>query len=206
MSQHTTSTLKTFITPPHGTVDVMIDLETMSTRADAAIVSIGACWFNPDTGEVGHPFHHVIDLQDSLRSGAHVDGATVAWWLQQSDSARRTITAPGTTVAVALQMLTMHLRSVADEKALCLWGNGADFDLPILASAYHRAGLALPWRYFNGRCLRTLRKLLPQVEAPAFEGTEHNAADDAQHQARHAIALLRAMQALSTTTAIRVQD
>lgn len=203
----TTSRLKTMITPPSGTADVMIDLETLSTRPDAAIISIGACWFNADLQQVGHPWHTRIDMADSIRSGGHVDGDTVRWWLRQSDAARASITEGcSNDIDDALQGLAMYLHSVAPQKEVRVWGNGADFGLPILASAYARADREQPWRYFNGRCLRTLRKLLPQVEAPAFEGTEHNAAHDAQHQARHAIALLRAMQALSTTTAIRVQD
>lgn len=32
--------------------NLMIDLETLSTQPDAAIVSIGACTFDPDTGEI----------------------------------------------------------------------------------------------------------------------------------------------------------
>lgn len=205
MSTQMIETLKTMITPPVGTRDVMVDLETMSTRADAAIVSIGACWFNPDTGEVGHPLHHVIDLADAFRSGGHVDGDTVRWWLAQSDAARSAITKTGTSTAVALQTLAMYLHGVADEKTVCVWGNGADFDLPILASAYHRFKLPLPWRYYNGRCLRTLRKLLPNVAAPAFRGTEHNAADDARHQAFHAIALVRAIDGVRTSPTVRIE-
>lgn len=192
MSNDITFRLKTMITPPAGTVDVMIDLETLSTRSDAAIISIGAVWFNATTQEVGHPWHVRIDMAGSIRSGGHADGDTVRWWLRQSDAARASITEGcGNGIDDALQGLALYLRGVAPQKELCVWGNGADFDLPILASAYARASRALPWRYYNGRCLRTLRKLLPHVEAPPFDGTPHNAAHDAHHQALHAIALLR---------------
>lgn len=204
--------IKTMITPPAGTVDVMVDLETLSTRPDAAIISIGACWFNADTQEVGRPWHTRIDMADSIRSGGHVDGDTVRWWLRQSDAARASITEGcSNLVDDALQGFAMYLRGIAPYSEVRVWGNGADFDLPILASAYARASLEQPWRYFNGRCLRTLRNLHPDVEVPVFEGTEHNAADDAQHQARQAIAILRAIQAqrsfeLTMLRAVRLAD
>lgn len=194
--------LKTMVTPPDGTVDVMVDLETLSTRPDAAIVSIGACWFNAATQQVGHPWHTRIDMADSIRFGGHVDGNTVSWWLRQSDAARAALTEGcNNLVDDALQGLALYLHSVAPADQVRLWGNGADFDLPILASTYARANRDQPWRYFNGRCFRTLRKLLPHVKAPEFKGTEHNAAHDAQHQARHAIALLRVAAALQVSAA-----
>jgi len=181
-----------FVPPPTDAVDVMVDLETLSTRPDAAIISIGACWFEPVTGLVGSPIHILIDLADSIRSGGHVDGDIVHWWLQQSYQARQAITEGcKSTMDDALYALSEYLRSVAPLDKVLVWGNGADFDLSILASAYARADIYLPWRYYNGRCLRTLRKLHPDVDAPKFEGTPHNAADDARHQAQHAVALLR---------------
>lgn len=185
-----------FDPPPPGTVDVMIDLETLSTRPDAAIVSIGACWFNANTGDVGRPIHILIDMADSIRSGGHVDGDTVRWWLQQSDQARQAITQGcRSTMEDALGMLHTYLRGVASFDEVRVWGNGADFDLPILASAFAREHYDQPWRYYNGRCLRTLRKLHPEVDEPTFEGTPHNAAHDARHQALHAIAILRVIAA-----------
>lgn len=189
-----TQDLKTVITPPAGTVDVMVDLETMSTQSNAAIVSIGACWFNPDTQQVGHPFHVAVDLNSSIEIGSHIDGDTVRWWLQQSAEAREAIARPdGQVINTALRDFALYLHGVAPASDVRVWGNGADFDLPILSNAYRACLLPVPWRYYNGRCFRTLRKLHPEVQAPVFTGVEHNAADDAQHQAEHAIAILRAI-------------
>lgn len=191
------SGIKTMITPPAGTVDVMIDLETMSTRADAAIVSIGACWFNAESGDVGEPLRLQVDLTSSRQYGAHIDGETVRWWLRQSDAARAAISGDGgLQLPMALQQLTLYLQSVADVDHLRLWGDPATFDLPIVGCAYDMCGLQRPWRYWNGRCLLTLRELLQHVAEPVFEGTPHNAGDDARHQARHAIAILRELARL----------
>jgi len=72
--------------------DCMIDLETMSTRPNAAIVAIGAVAFNFATLEIGPKFYTVIDLRSAQDVGLHVDGDTVLWWLQQNDAARSQLT------------------------------------------------------------------------------------------------------------------
>lgn len=196
MTDLTTDHPATTTEPPPETRDIMVDLETMSTRADAAIVAIGACWFNPVTGHVGKPLHMVVHLESSRQAGGHIDGDTVMWWLRQSEAARSVLTGRcRVDLEDALQRLRLYMHRVATPEHLRVWGNGADFDLPILATAYRNTHLDLPWRYFNGRCFRTLRNLFPDVAAPAFQGTEHNAADDAVHQARHAIAILQAVGA-----------
>ena len=43
---------------------VMIDLETLSTHNNAAIIEIGAVEFNKYTGEVGEKFNVIIDPKD----------------------------------------------------------------------------------------------------------------------------------------------
>ena len=194
---------------PPGTQDVMIDLETLSTRADAAITSIGAVWFNPSTQEVGTPLHLVVDMANSIATGGHVCGDTLRWWLQQSDAARQAICQPGVPLAEALQTLACYLSQVAPLDAVRVHANGADFDLPILASACHRLSLPVPWRYYNQRCMRTLCRMYPQVEAPITLGTEHNAADDALHQALHALQIMQvhqSVQLVRTAPALPLPD
>ena len=64
----------------------MLDLETMGKGPSAAIVTIGAVFFDPMTGELGAEFEAHIDLRDSARFG-EIDPDTVLWWLGQSDEA-----------------------------------------------------------------------------------------------------------------------
>jgi hypothetical protein len=191
------------LTPPNpiaqatGPCDVMIDIECLSTLPDAAIASIGAVRFDPLTGLVTEPQHWVVDIGDSIRRGGRVDGETLCWWLQQSDAARAALTTgPRLQLTSALLLLSKYLRATAPIDEVRVWANGADFDLPILASAYARCGVPQPWRYFNTRCMRTLRKLHPDEPAPAFEGVQHHAGHDALHQARHALRILAHMALL----------
>ncbi|MFM9673750.1 3'-5' exonuclease, partial [Streptomyces galilaeus] len=69
---------------------VMLDLETMGQGNNAAIVAIGAVFFEPTTGEIGDTFYRKIDLESAAQYG-EIDPNTVLWWLKQSDAARAEI-------------------------------------------------------------------------------------------------------------------
>ncbi|EOJ4176574.1 3'-5' exoribonuclease, partial [Escherichia coli] len=52
------------ITSTSRTCDhLMIDLETMGKNPDAPIISIGAIFFDPQTGDMGPEFSKTIDLE-----------------------------------------------------------------------------------------------------------------------------------------------
>ena len=73
-----------------------------------------------------------------------------------------------------------------------IWGNGADFDNPILEAAYDLLKMPAPWKYNEGRCYRTLKSLFPTVVAiPQAANAKHNALLDAKNQAEHASRILK---------------
>jgi len=65
---------------------------------------------------------------------------------------------------------------------------GSDFDNAILYAAYAASGLEQAWEYWNSRCFRTLKALVPHVKMEKG-GVAHNALDDAKNQALHAVKL-----------------
>jgi len=75
--------------------DVMLDLETMGKKSNAAIVSIGAVEFDIETGKTGREFYKVVDLQSCLDLGLKVEASTIYWWLMQSEAARKRICEKG---------------------------------------------------------------------------------------------------------------
>jgi hypothetical protein len=168
---------------------LMIDLEAMGTKPNGAIVAIGAVYFD-ETG-LGEEFYARVDLQSALDWGGTIDPATVLWWMQQSEEARKEIWNPIGIIGVreALENFDVFANS---NKLKCVWGNGADFDNIILGEAYARCGLVKPWSYAQNRCFRTLRYLYKDiVEAPKRKGVHHNALDDAKFQAEWASMILR---------------
>lgn len=171
---------------------IMLDLETMGTGPNAAIVAIGAVEFELTKagGRLGDSFYQCIELESSMARGGQVDAGTVLWWLTQSDAARAMFAEPAAYEGEALLKFSEWMLARGDPKNLLVWGNGASFDNVILASAYRRAGALLPWNSFNDRCYRTVKSMHPAAPAIQRTGTHHNAKDDAINQANHLIAML----------------
>jgi len=107
-------------------LDVMLDLETMGTGPNAAIVAIGAVEFDLQTGTVGERFYRVADLESSVECGGVIDASTVMWWLKQSDEARAALGAPSENIAVVLRQFSEWMKDRADRDDVRVWGNGAD--------------------------------------------------------------------------------
>jgi len=184
--------------------NVMLDLETMGKGPSAAIVTIGAVFFDPMTGELGAEFEAHIDLRDSARFG-EIDHDTVLWWLRQSDDARAALKPSGKSQQLddALWGLYewMVNGSEGNDGNLKVWGNGASFDDVILRNACQQTRVPPAWSYWNDRDVRTVvdmgRDLLgfdPKKDMP-FEGVAHRALDDAKHQARYVSAIYQRMLA-----------
>jgi hypothetical protein len=170
--------------------DVMVDLETMGTGPDAAIIAIGAVEFDPVAGDTGETFYEVVSLESSVQGGGVIDPSTVIWWLGQSEDARSAVRAEGVHINIALIRFAEWLgrRALADD--LRLWGNGAGFDNVVLEAAYRRGLRHCPWHFWNNRCYRTMKGMYPDVRA-VRSGTHHNALDDAMTQAQHLIAIMQ---------------
>ncbi|HAH4441796.1 TPA: 3'-5' exoribonuclease, partial [Escherichia coli] len=137
------------ITSTSRTCDhLMIDLETMGKNPDAPIISIGAIFFDPQTGDMGPEFSKTIDLETA---GGVIDRDTIKWWLKQSREAQSAIM----TDEIPLDDALLQLREFIDENSgeffVQVWGNGANFDNTILRRSYERQGIPCPWRYYNDR-------------------------------------------------------
>ncbi|EFA7141336.1 3'-5' exoribonuclease, partial [Escherichia coli O157] len=124
------------ITSTSRTCDhLMIDLETMGKNPDAPIISIGAIFFDPQTGDMGPEFSKTIDLETA---GGVIDRDTIKWWLKQSREAQSAIM----TDEIPLDDALLQLREFIDENSgeffVQVWGNGANFDNTILRRSYER--------------------------------------------------------------------
>lgn len=168
--------------------EVMLDLETMSTRPGAAIVAIGAVAFDRGLGVLGSTFYEVIDLRSSARSGS-IDAGTVLWWLERDDDARAELVRPDRVdLNHGLSLFERWLNQLGNPDEIPVWGNGADFDNVVLRTAYDRLNRMAPWHYRNNRCLRTLLAQHPDVPEPTDDGlVHHHALHDALRQAKHVL-------------------
>ena len=165
----------------------MIDLETLGTVADAAIMSIGAVRFDLDSDKIDDTgFYASVSIDSNTEFKRRIQEDTLLCWLKQPIEAQ-------TVFHESKQTLPAALHDLADwigTDDCHMWSNGADFDLPMLAHAFTQCGMEVPWRFWNSNCFRTYKKLpgAKNVKLPML-GTKHNALFDAIHQAKTAQAI-----------------
>ncbi len=134
------------------TTQVMADLETLATTADAAVIQIAAVAFDSETGATISEFNvHV------RHPAGCIDPGTVFWWMQQAAApvvAKACEASPYTT-AGALAALTEWFATLGPGVA-GVWSFPSSFDLPILSLAYANAKAERPWNHRLERCQRTV--------------------------------------------------
>lgn len=171
---------------------VMLDLETMGKRAGAVILSIGAVTFD-ENGPTTNQFHGYLKIEPQMSLGAHIDPETVLWWMGQSDEARKGITVNQTRARGPYHVLDDFAVWYREAGGTEIWGNGSDFDLPLLGDMFTRFELPIPWNYNAGRCCRTIMAQC-RVKMGAFgtvNALAHDALADAIYQAGEVAGAMR---------------
>lgn len=168
---------------------IMIDLESLGTRADSVILSLGAVKFDLSSDKIDDKgFYASISIDSNTDLGRRIQEDTLLWWLKQDIAAQSVFHEEKTTLAQALEDFSDWVGTDDYE----VWSNGADFDLPMVAHAYAQIQMETPWKFWASNCFRTYKKL-PGAKAIAsgvpFSGVKHNALADAFHQAQVAQAI-----------------
>lgn len=175
-----------------------MDIETLSTRADAVVLSIGICFFDDEKDQ---SFQEIVDNGVELffcrdtqtEKGRHVMPSTVQWWSEQGEEAQR--------VLKANELITPRdfhplLEKVCEDRGMsynwvkkyCRWfTRGPHFDIAICDHLFADYNVTPPWKYYKVRDIRTwlechglednLKLVKPQ------EMVAHNALHDAAFDA-----------------------
>ena len=153
---------------PFTRTDVMSDLETLSTRANAAWLTIGAIKFDP-FGDITltfggrYPtleemqanldcFYQRVDYADMKPKGFHVDQGTVDWWMKQKEEVRAEAFNPADRMKIEQVLDEYYLWFGNAEKP---WSHGANFDNKLIEDACSIMGRKPPFFFTEGRCTRT---------------------------------------------------
>lgn len=182
---------------------LMVDIETMATTPNAAILSIGACTFDiARQDRITHEFNIGVSLTSNEKEGRYFSAGTMEWWLKQSKAAQEGLfEGEITNLRQALVRFRMWADSVAP-KITHVWANDPDFDCVILQDAFRQINEMWPFQYYMNRSVRTIgelaypdpderKRIMTSFRA---EGTHHKAVDDAIAQAKfvqHCYAALR---------------
>jgi hypothetical protein len=77
---------------PHVSVDI--------EACGEVLMSLGACTFDPRTGEAASEYYGVPDIGQQVKKGLRLDADAFRWWLKQSDEARGAVGDPKSTKSV----------------------------------------------------------------------------------------------------------
>lgn len=165
-------------------IEYSIDLETLSTRSNAYILSIGVAAFDGISGEIIDKMH----TKTVCGGGYHIDVYTVKWWLEQSEEARKSISEMDDVAHISTALFQLRNFVLASGGSPVVWGNGSSFDVSILEHAFNKECADIPWQHWNVRDMRTR---VADAELLGFskksikrEGVHHSALDDAIYQAK----------------------
>lgn len=164
---------------------VMVDLETLSLRPNACIVSIGATRFTIADG-ITDQFSINIDPFDSKQYGAHIDKDTVAWWKTQDPAISDMWKVDPQPLKEALSAFCRWFGG----RSIPIYGNSPSFDCVCLKENMYATGVPCPWNFRDETDYRTICKLLPMEYTKS--ANLHSSLHDAIFQTEHLLKILRA--------------
>jgi hypothetical protein len=163
--------------------EVMIDIETMSTEPNAAILTIGAIKFSKNNKikpfQSYDKFYVRITKESCQNINCHYDSNTENWWRKQSAVARyEAIENPDRVgLGEALYRLSEWIGN-----SKIIWANSPNFDCVILENAYKKYNLDIPWKFWNLRDVRTLLHIANIRKHDLPDNTQHHALHDCYRQ------------------------
>jgi len=163
-------------------IHATIDLETIDTRPQSTVLSLGAVKFNPFDDSEPHSemyFKISVDDQDSLGRTASDD--TIEWWSKQDPKImEEAFDQKGAiTVEEALSKINKFVVGVD-----VLWGQGYGFDYTIIEDMYRSLGKPIPYNFWQVRDSRTLFSVCKEDPRKKIQNDLHNALADAYYQSK----------------------
>ena len=168
--------------------ELMIDFETLATTPNAAVLSLGACFFDLENDRIGATFEMVFSIQEQFDAGRKVEADTLKWWMQQSGAAKKVFHEQAKTPEFILKTFSKWVTDNCLMSKVKPWGNGATFDITLIENLFRQYGVKCPWTYDSIMDVRTFRRFVAGgAKIPVAQGTHHNALDDAKNQATFVI-------------------
>jgi len=157
---------------------LMVDLETLATTPNAAMLSIGAVTFDPNSSEIYDDFYHRIELESLEGLDSFIDDNTIEWWSKQDKEVQEEAFNPEGRVDIREVMDGFYKFCMGSTH---FWSHGSTFDIIILEHYFRQLGKPYPWNFWQVRDTRTLFDLGYDPEMP--QANKHHALEDAVRQA-----------------------
>jgi hypothetical protein len=136
-------------------MDVMLDIETLSTRPESVVLTIGAVKFDPwgDDVDVEHGLYHRVNVDEQIALNRHVQEETVEWWGKQPADVFEEAMGENDRVSLDTMCADLNRFLVGVNN---IWCQGPAFDIVILENLYRQLVKPTPWQFWQIRDSRTL--------------------------------------------------
>lgn len=164
-------------------IELSLDNETLDILPTACVLTVGGVLFQGR--EILETAYFAVELQPQIDAGRTLSASTIRWWLDQGDAARRSLLAPA---EIKISTGRAILRDMGS-KAERIWARPGMFDLPMLRHLFGQDLWDDPqprWKHHGYQKEADLGTLVKEFDPhgefrPKFEGTAHDALDDAKH-------------------------
>ena len=184
-------------------LNIMVDLETASTKENAAILSWAMVAFMPDGIECDvKPFYKAVSLTSCFMAGMDIDASTQKWWQEQNPEAKAVIMNDAAeNILPVTHAAYCWLSALTEKYDLYMWCRGIDFDLPKMEWCFRKfLELEPPYKYSHKMDVRSVLKFMQidQSQFP-FGGVKHHSVDDCLHDIKMVWEAFRMKEELDKT-------
>lgn len=159
---------------------IVIDIETLGRRNDAAITQIGIVTADENFDVLDR---YLIQTEPKVWNTCErtFTGETLLWWIQQKNSPESN---KPTHIVHSYKYLVDKLYQIFNRyntENTIVWTKGA-MDLFCIKDICEYLNMEAPWKFWQPRDIRTAKEFIKEWKT--FENNNHNALDDALNQLR----------------------
>jgi hypothetical protein len=175
--------------------DITLDIETLSLKPNALILSISAVAFNPFEITTDFSNNPTMDLLLDFDKQQHrdVNPSTVDWWSKQDEKVKNKIFSDTGRIPIPEAIGQLIKFCWLKDR---IWCQGPTFDVTVLANIFDEYEKTLPWPYNAIRDSRTLLDLYNVQQPPVT----HDSIEDC---IRQTMGVQQALRGLSVTEFMR---
>lgn len=147
------------------TDDVMLDIETLGTRAGCVVLSAYAVGFNRNgsNNELQPSIKVTFSMTRQLLAGLRADNDTLQWYLEDKKGQLIELQESGACIERledgARRLNEFFSTVLQNNKEACIWGNDANFDIEIMLELYRHITPepVMPFKYYKFMNVRTIK-------------------------------------------------
>ena len=163
-------------------MDIMLDIETLSTRPESVVLTLGAVKFDPWATDVDTDSGLYVrcNVDEQINMGRHIQDETLEWWGKQAEDVREEALGDHDRTGMNSMLDQLNRFLVGSNN---IWCQGPAFDIVILENLYRQMERPTPWQFWQIRDSRTLFGVHGDPRDKGAKGA-HNALIDCYYQAR----------------------